>query len=100
MDDVTPTTPNLTTPSLADPSPADPSPADPNLTETDPNLLASLACLRDHRDEMARWLALEVLQFDPLALEDDELLHRLSLCQERLEERLRAQTSAPTEPVS
>jgi hypothetical protein len=90
MDDVTPTTPNLTTPNLADPNLADPS-----LAEADPNLLASLACLRDHRDEMARWLALEVLQFDPFALEDDELLRRLSLCQERLEERLRARTAAP-----
>jgi hypothetical protein len=67
-------------------------------TEADPNLKASLDCLREHRDEMAVWLALEVLQLDPVALADDELLRRLGLCQERLEERLRARTSAPREP--
>jgi hypothetical protein len=53
--------------------------------------------LRGHRDEMALWLALEVLQLDPIALEDDELLRRLGFCQERLEERLRAKTTAPRE---
>jgi hypothetical protein len=54
----------------------------------------SIDLLREHRDEMALWLALEVLQLDPVALADDELQHRLGLCQERLEERLRARTSA------
>jgi hypothetical protein len=69
-------------------------------TDTDPNLKASLDCLREHRDETALWLALEVLQLDPVALEDDELLSRLGLCQERLEERLRAKTSAATGQLS
>ena len=65
------------------------------MTEDNPNLTASLECLREHRDETALWLALEVLQLDPAALEDEELLRRLGLCQERLEERLRARTAAP-----
>jgi hypothetical protein len=69
-------------------------------TDTDPNLKASLTCLREHRHEMALWLALEVLQLDPVALEDDELLNRLGMCQERLEERLRARTSIATGQVS
>ena len=69
-------------------------------TEADPNLKASLDCLREYRDEMALWLALEVLQLDPVALEDEELLSRLGSCQERLEERLRARTSASPTPVS
>ena len=54
----------------------------------------SIDLLREHRDEMAVWLALEVLQLDPVAQQDIELLRRLGLCQERLEERLRARTSA------
>ncbi len=68
----------------------------PPVTEENPNLTASLECLREHRDEMTLWLALEVLQLDPAALEDDELLRRLGYCQERLEERLRAKTAAQT----
>jgi hypothetical protein len=62
--------------------------------ETDPNLRAALECLREHRDETALWLALEVLQLDPAALQDEELVTRLGHCQERLEERLRAKTAA------
>ena len=69
-------------------------------TEADPNLKASLDCLREHRDEMALWLALEVLQLDPVALDDEELLNRLGSCQERLEERLRAKTTGPRGQVS
>jgi hypothetical protein len=69
----------------------------PGPAEDNPNLAASLECLREHRDETALWLALEVLQLDPAALEDDELLRRLGFCQERLEERLRAKTAAPRE---
>jgi hypothetical protein len=67
--------------------------ANPFVTEDNPNLTASLECLREHRDETALWLALEVLQLDPVALEDEELLRRLGLCQERLEGRLRARTA-------
>ena len=44
--------------------------------------------------EMAVWLALEVLQLDPVATNDPELVSRLTACQELLEERLRAKASA------
>jgi hypothetical protein len=53
----------------------------------------SIDLLREHRDEMAAWLALEVLQLDPVAVEDPELIDRLSACQERMEERLRARAA-------
>jgi len=53
----------------------------------------SIDLLREHRDEMAAWLALEVLQLDPVAIEDPELIGRLSACQERMEERLRAKAA-------
>ena len=51
---------------------------------------ASIDLLCEHSDEMAFWLALGVLQLDPVAADDPELLERLRACQERLEERLRA----------
>ena len=54
----------------------------------------SIDLLREHRDEMAVWLALEVLQLDPVATSDPELVSRLTACQERLEERLRAKATA------
>jgi len=54
----------------------------------------SIDLLREHRDEMAVWLALEVLQLDPVATNDPELVSRLTACQELLEERLRAKASA------
>jgi hypothetical protein len=49
---------------------------------------------REHRHEMARWLALEVLLTDEIANQDDLLLERLSVLQERVEEDLRAKTAA------
>lgn len=49
---------------------------------------------REYRDEMARWLALEVLLADELAGQDDALQERLLLLQERAEEGLRARTAA------
>jgi hypothetical protein len=48
----------------------------------------SLANLREHRDDVARWLAIEVLLSDEPALEDDVLVD--ALC--RLQDRLEAQT--------
>lgn len=48
----------------------------------------SLSNFREHRDEAARWLAVEVLLSDEAALEDDGLVD--SLC--RLQDRLEAQT--------
>lgn len=50
----------------------------------------SLRNLRENRDESARWLAVEVLLSDPLALEDDELATRLESLQGRLEDLARA----------
>jgi hypothetical protein len=50
---------------------------------------ASLSNLRDHRDEAARWLAIEVLLSDEAALEDGNLANRLHRLQERLETRAR-----------
>lgn len=51
---------------------------------------ASLQNFRENRDETARWLAVEVLLADPVALEDDELVNRLHTLQDRLEELTRA----------
>jgi hypothetical protein len=48
---------------------------------------------REHRDDMARWLALEVLMTDEVAVQDTVLAERLSLLQEVIEERLRIKTS-------
>jgi hypothetical protein len=46
---------------------------------------ASLSNLRENRDEAARWLAVEVLLADPVALGDDDLVAHLCLLQDRLE---------------
>lgn len=51
---------------------------------------ASLRNLRENRDDMARWLAVEVLLGDPAALADDELAERLHSLQDRLEDLARA----------
>lgn len=45
----------------------------------------SLSNLREHRDHAARWLAVEVLLSDEAALEDDDLVNRLHILQDRLE---------------
>lgn len=54
------------------------------------NLELSLRHAREHRDDMARWLALEVLLNDPTALEDRLLVERLYVLQDKIEEKLRA----------
>ena len=46
---------------------------------------ASLRNARENRAEMARWLAVEVLLADPVALEDSELTERLVALQDRIE---------------
>lgn len=51
---------------------------------------ASLKNLRENREDMARWLAVEVLLTDPVALQDDDLAERLHALQDRLEELARA----------
>ena len=45
----------------------------------------SLSNFRQHRDDAARWLAIEVLLSDPASLEDDDLVDRLCQLQDRLE---------------
>ncbi len=47
---------------------------------------------REHREDMARWLALEVLMTDEVAGQDYVLQERLSVLQETVEQRLRAKT--------
>lgn len=49
----------------------------------------SLRNLRENRDDSARWLAVEVLLSDPVALEDDELVIRMESLQDRLEDLAR-----------
>jgi hypothetical protein len=41
------------------------------------NLEQSLRNAREHRDDMARWLAVEVLLNDPVALDDPALEEHL-----------------------
>lgn len=51
------------------------SPANNRAINTHEHLVeASLANLREHRDDVARWLAIEVLLSDEPALEDDVLV--------------------------
>ena len=50
----------------------------------------SLRNAREHRDDMARWLALEVLLNDPAALEDPVLEEHLYHLQDKIEAKLRA----------
>jgi hypothetical protein len=53
----------------------------------------SLRAGRDHRDDMARWLALELLMTDEIAIEDDVLQEHLILLQDKIEEKMRAAIS-------
>lgn len=55
-----------------------------NLTEL------SIRLGREHREDMARWLALEVLLRDPEALEDAVLEEHLYALQDKIEQKLRA----------
>ena len=50
----------------------------------------SLGNLREQRDDAAKWLAVEVLLSDPAALQDDDLVTRLEILQDRLEALTRA----------
>jgi hypothetical protein len=52
---------------------------------------------REHRAEMVRWLALEVLMTDEVAGRDAVLVERLSVLQELVEEDLRAKTRVARE---
>jgi hypothetical protein len=59
-------------------------------TMTSPPAQALADLLPEQYRETAFWLALEVLQLDPVASDDPELTRRLVACQQRIEERLRA----------
>ena len=59
---------------------------------------ASFRNARENRDEVARWLAAEVLLGDLVALEDDELAERLLALQERLEALARTRYGVAGEP--
>ena len=50
----------------------------------------SLQAGRDHRTDMARWLALELLMTDEMALQDDTLQEHLILLQDKIEAKMRA----------
>jgi hypothetical protein len=58
----------------------------------------SLRNARENRDDMARWLAVEVLLSDPVALEDEGLIERLLALQDRIEALTRARHGLPAEP--
>jgi hypothetical protein len=58
----------------------------------------SLSNFREHRDDAARWLAVEVLLSDPEALEDDDLVDRLCLLQDRLEALTRQRYGVASAP--
>jgi hypothetical protein len=62
---------------------------------TDLLLEQSLAAGRQYREEMARWLAVEVLITDKVAGRDTVLQDRLLALQETIEDRLRAKATAP-----
>lgn len=59
-------------------------------TVTDELLEKSIRLRTTHRQDMALWLALEVLMTDDMALADETLADRLVLLQDRLESKLRA----------
>jgi hypothetical protein len=56
----------------------------------DTYLEMSLQAGRDHRDDMARWLALELLMTDAIALQDNVLQERLIVLQDKIEAKMRA----------
>lgn len=64
-------------------------PGQPGMT-ADTQLEMSLRAGRDHRGDMARWLALELLMTDPMALQDNVLQDRLILLQDKIEAKIRA----------
>jgi hypothetical protein len=64
---------------------------------TDVLLERSLAAGREYREEMARWLAVEVLIVDKVAGRDGVLQERLLVLQETIEAQLRAKTAGQRE---
>ena len=64
---------------------------------TDVLLEQALRAGREYREEMARWLAVEVLIVDKVAGRDGVLQERLLALQGGVEERLRAKTATAPE---
>jgi hypothetical protein len=56
----------------------------------DTHLEMSLQAGRDHRDDMARWLAVELLMTDEMALQDGMLQECLIVLQDKIEAKMRA----------
>ena len=56
----------------------------------DEHVEMSLQAGRDHRDDMARWLALELLMTDVMALQDNVLQEHLIMLQDKIEAKIRA----------
>jgi hypothetical protein len=59
-------------------------------TVTDPLMELSLRHAREQRQDMALWLAVEILMTDDMALADEELQNRLISLQDRIEDKARA----------
>jgi hypothetical protein len=59
-------------------------------TVSDPVLELALRHAREQRDEIALWLAVQVLMSDDVALADDALQERLIVLQDRVENMMRA----------
>lgn len=59
-------------------------------TVMDANLELALQSGREHREDMARWLAVEMLLNDPVALGDPVLEDALYGLQDKIEAKLRA----------
>jgi hypothetical protein len=59
---------------------------------------ASFLNARENPEDLARWLAAEVLLTDPVALEDDTLADRLLALQDRIEVLTRVRYGVPLEP--
>lgn len=55
--------------------------------------------LRENREDMARWLAVEVLLSDTAALGDDELVDHLIGLQDRLSDLTRARYGIPAAKI-
>jgi hypothetical protein len=53
------------------------------------NLELSLRNAREYRQDMACWLAAEVLMTDPVACEDATLQEHLLILQDKIEEKMR-----------
>jgi hypothetical protein len=56
----------------------------------DAHVEMSLQAGRDYRDDMARWLALELLMTDAIALQDNVLQEHLIMLQDKIEAKIRA----------